>query len=134
MIIVVCIDDQGGMVFNRRRQSQDRRLREDLLAEAGGRPVWMNPYSRKLFDPAPENIRTAEDFAQRAGPGEFCFFEDVSPEPWLDKAEMIVVYHWNRMYPSDPPRFPLSLTGRSAARREEFAGSSHERITKEIWV
>lgn len=134
MIIVVCIDEKGGMVFNRRRQSQDRRLREDLLAEAGGRLIWMSPYSRKLFDPAPENIRAAEDFARRAGPGEFCFFEDVSPEPWLDQAERIVVYHWNRLYPSDPPKFPLPLAGRSVARREEFAGSSHERITKEIWV
>ena len=35
MIAVVCIDDKGGMLFNRRRQSQDRLLREDLLREAG---------------------------------------------------------------------------------------------------
>ena len=134
MVIVVCVDEQGGMIFNHRRQSQDRRLREDLLAEAGGRPIWMNRYSCKQFAPAPENIRTAEDFAEQAGPGEFCFFEDVFPGPWLDQAERIVVYHWNRTYPSDPPRFPLPPAGRSAARREEFTGSSHERITKEIWV
>lgn len=121
-------------MFNRRRQSQDRLLREDLLAEAGGRPVWMNRYSRKLFDPAPENVRTAEDFAQRAGRGEFCFFEDVFPGPWLDKAEKVVVYHWNRTYPSDAPRLPLPLAGRAPVGREEFAGSSHERITKEIWI
>lgn len=134
MIIVVCIDDKGGMVFNHRRQSQDRLLRKDLLAEAGEQTIWMNHYSCKLFEPVPKNIRVAEDFAERAGTGEFCFFEDVFPGPWLDGAERIVVYHWNRSYPSDQPRFPLPLAGRSAARREEFAGSSHERITKEIWV
>lgn len=121
-------------MFNHRRQSQDRLLRENLLAEAGGRSIWMSPYSRKQFVPTPENIRTAEDFPRQAGPGELCFFEDVFPGPWLDQAERIVVYHWNRTYPSDPPRFPLPLAGRSAVGREEFAGSSHERITKEIWV
>ena len=45
MIAAVCIDDRGGMLFNHRRQSQDRLLREDLLAEAAGRPLWMNSYS-----------------------------------------------------------------------------------------
>lgn len=134
MIIVVCIDDQGGMVFHHRRQSQDKLLRLDLLKQADGKPVWMNEYSCKLFDPAPENIRVAEDFAARAGKGEYCFFEDVFPGPWLDKAEMIVVYRWNRMYPSDLPRFPMPLTGRSVKEQADFAGSSHERISKEIWV
>jgi len=122
------------MVFHNRRQSQDRLLRADLLAEAGGKPVWMNEYSRKQFTPVPENLRAAEDFAERAGDGEFCFFEDVFPGPWLGGAEAIVVYRWNRDYPSDPPRFPQVLPGRALKRREEFAGSSHERITKEIWV
>ena len=35
------------MLFNRRRQSQDRLLREDLLREAGGGPLWKNGYSAK---------------------------------------------------------------------------------------
>ena len=134
MIIVVCIDDHGGMVFNHRRQSQDRLLRLNLLEQAAGKTIWMNEYSRKQFDPAPDNIRVAEDFADRAGEGEFCFFEDVFPGPWLDKAEKIVVYHWNRKYPSDQPRFPQPLVGWSVKEREEFAGSSHDWITKEILV
>lgn len=133
MILVACIDDRGGMLFNRRRQSQDRLLRLDLLQEAAGRPVWMNAYSCKLFDPVPENIRVAEDFAARAGKSEFCFFEDVDPAPWLEKAEMVILYHWNRRYPADR-YFPQPLTGRAVERLEEFAGSSHDRITKEILV
>ena len=48
MIIAVCIDDKGGMLFNHRRQSQDRLLREDLLKEAAGRPLWMSGYSAKI--------------------------------------------------------------------------------------
>lgn len=134
MIIALCIDDQGGMMFNHRRQSQDKLLRADLLHEASGRAIWMSEYSLKQFTPAPPNIRTAPDFANRAKPGEFCFFEDVFPGPWLTQAEKIILYHWNRKYPSDPPRFPQPLPGRSTAAQTEFAGSSHERITKEILI
>ena len=133
MIIIACIDDRGGMRFNRRRQSQDRLLRLDLLREAGGRAVWMNEYSRKQFSEAPENLHVAEDFYLRAGEGEFCFFEDVDPAPWLEEAEAVILYHWNRRYPADR-YFPVPLAGRCVERREEFAGFSHERITKESLV
>ena len=43
MILAFCIDDQGGLVFNHRRQSRDRALVADLLAEAGARPVFCLP-------------------------------------------------------------------------------------------
>lgn len=134
MILVACIDDRGGMLFNHRRQSQDRLLRQDLLREAGDRAVWMNEYSRKQFSEVPENLRVAEDFYLQAAEGEFCFFEDVDPTPYLDRAEMILLYHWNRHYPSDPPRFPQPLEGWSVQRQEDFVGSSHPCITKEILV
>ena len=51
MILAFCIDDQGGLAFNHRRQSRDRGLVADLLAEAGARPVFCLPYSAGLFDP-----------------------------------------------------------------------------------
>jgi len=35
MILAFCVDDQGGLAFNHRRQSRDRGLMADLLAEAG---------------------------------------------------------------------------------------------------
>lgn len=133
MIMVVCIDDRGGMLFNRRRQSKDHMLRQDLLREAAGRTLWMNAYSARQFAPLPENIRVAEDFPARAGKEDFCFFENVNPVPWLEKAEMIVLYHWNRHYPADR-WFPQPLPGRTVQRTEDFAGSSHENITKEILV
>lgn len=133
MILVACIDDKGGMLFNHRRQSQDRLLRLDLLREAAGAAIWMNAYSAKQFAPAPENIRVAEDFPARAGEGAFCFFEDVDPVPWLNAAEKVLLYHWNRRYPADR-FFPQPLAGWSVTRSEDFAGASHEYITKEILV
>ena len=132
MIIVVCIDDKGGMLFNRRRQSRDRLLREDLLRETAGRPLWMNGYSAGQFDQASENIRVAEDFASRAGAGEYCFFETTDPAPYLDAAEEIILYRWNRQYPADR-YFPLPLKGWRLERSGDFPGSSHELITKEVY-
>lgn len=35
MILAFCVDDQGGLAFNHRRQSRDRGLVADLLAAAG---------------------------------------------------------------------------------------------------
>lgn len=35
MILAFCVDDQGGLAFNHRRQSRDRALVVDLLAAAG---------------------------------------------------------------------------------------------------
>ena len=134
MILVVCIDEKGGMLFNHRRQSQDRLLRADLLEEAAGAAVWMNAYSAGQFADLPENIRVAEDFYLQAGEGEFCFFENVDPVPWLNRAEKVLIYHWNRRYPSDRPRFPQPLVGWSVTRREDFPGASHECITKEVLV
>lgn len=133
MVLIACIDSKGGMMFNRRRQSRDRLLRQDLLEEAGGRTVWMSPYSRGQFDPGAENVRAAEDFPQRAGEDGICFFEDGDPGPWLERADGLILYHWNRAYPADQ-YFPLPLAGWTLARREEFPGSSHERITKEVFV
>lgn len=132
MILVLCTDDQGGVLFNRRRQSQDRLLREDLLREVDGRPLWMNGYSAGQFSPVPENVRVAEDFFAQAGRGEFCFFEDADPLPWAERAEEIILYRWNRRYPADR-RVSLPPEGWRPERTEEFPGSSHDLITKEVY-
>ena len=132
MIAIVCIDDKGGMLFNHRRQSQDRMLRADLLREAARRPVWMNAYSARQFGAPAENLRVAEDFPDRAGSGELCFVEDRDLSPLAGKLEGLILYRWNRTYPADL-YFTLSLEGWTLERREEFAGSSHECITREVY-
>ena len=35
MIVIACVDDRMGMLFNRRPQSQDAALRQRLLERAG---------------------------------------------------------------------------------------------------
>ena len=135
MIPIICVDDHWGMAFAGRRQSADRAVRADMLAEAAGSRLWMNGYSRRQFDESGKaELLTAEDFLDRAGPGEFCLVEDRPLLPWLDRMEGLVLYRWNRRYPADvcldirpePPGWRL-------VRREEFAGSSHPCITKEVY-
>lgn len=49
MILIVCVDDHNGMMFNHRRQSQDRILRGDILELTEGKILWMDAYSKKQF-------------------------------------------------------------------------------------
>lgn len=131
MHLIVCIDDRNGMGFMGRRQSKDRLLRTDMLELTGDTPLWMAPYSAKQFEEAAGNIRVAEDFLSRAAAGEYCFCELTLPE---ENIENIVVYRWNRHYPSDFA-FPAALLkDRKLTERKEFPGSSHETITREVYA
>ena len=51
-----------------------------------------------------------------------------------DRIEEVIVYKWNRRYPTDT-YFDLDLAalGFRLASSEEFAGYSHEKITKETY-
>ena len=138
MILISCIDDRGGLLFHGRRLSRDRVLCQDVLRTCAGSPLWMAPGSRSLFsslrDGLSSSILTSEDFLAQAAPGEFCFLEDRPIRPFLDRVESMVLYHWNRRYPADlfldldPAALGWSLLG-----REDFPGSSHKKITKEVY-
>ena len=132
MILIVCVDDAGGLCFNRRRQSQDRVLRARMLARWGR--LWMNVYTAGQFGPG-DAVAVDEDFLEKAGPGEACFAEGPEAVEALERAEKLVLYRWNRRYPSDC-RFPLDLEERGwhLEAAAEFAGSSHEKITEEVYT
>lgn len=133
MKIIVCLDDRNGMLFNNRRQSSDRLLRERVLQLAGGARLWMNTYSAKQFADSSETVCVDEDFLSRAGVGEYCFVENVDCSPYIQSAEAIIVYHWNTVYPSDT-WFPTDhLEGETPVSVFEFAGYSHKKITEEIY-
>ena len=60
-----------------------------------------------------------------------CFAENSDYEGFADKIEKIVLFRWNRHYPADAHfQFPgkWALTA-----REDFPGSSHEKITMEVY-
>ena len=44
MIVIACVDDKMGMLFNHRRQSQDSVLRKRILQITAGKILWMSRY------------------------------------------------------------------------------------------
>jgi len=134
MTIIVMLDDNGGMVFNHRRQSQDAVLRMRILEQTAGQKLWMNSYSARQFAKAPqENLVVDDDFLANADENAICFVENVPTAEYVSKIDRIVVYHWNREYPGDL-FFDIPLSEWKLERSEDFSGKSHERITEEVYI
>lgn len=135
MTVIVCIDDDLGMLFHGRRQSQDRILRQRVLALAAGQQLWMAPYSAKQFqrDAAPGQYTVDDRFLAKAAADDICFVETEPLQPYAPKIHRVILYRWNRRYPSDL-KFDLDLTEWTLQRAADFAGSSHETITEEVYV
>lgn len=127
MTLYICLDDRNGLKFNKRRQSRDGAVLEDIRDRLSGK-LLIAPYSETLIREAeipyvlpPE---TAEDF----------FSEDIPSEEALAQTEKIVIYRWNRHYPSDVRWEPdLDSLGFRLAETGEFPGTSHEKITREVY-
>ena len=93
MIVMVCVDDKNGMMFNKRRQSQDRVLRQHMLELAGDKKLWMNAYSRKQFPKEDESrIAVAENGFQNIRSGEYCFLEDKDPAQYKEQIEELILF------------------------------------------
>ena len=132
MILIACVDDSMGMTFNHRRQSRDAVLCRDLLSLVQGRPLWMHPYSAPLFPDAPETVIVDEDYLSKAGADEFCFVDREDVSDFSDQIHTIILYHWQRAYPSDR-RFPLDLSEYRKTETVTFEGKSHPEIVREVW-
>lgn len=134
MILVICIDENGGMLFNNRRQSQDKVLRERLLSLVKDNKLMMNSFSKNQFTENMANIVVIDDFLEQANPGDFCFVENKDITPYLKYVEQIIVYKWNRVYPFDM-RFDISILEDDwqLCSKIDFVGSSHDKITEEVY-
>ena len=135
MLIIVCIDEKNGMMFNHRRQSRDSAVCQDILKECRGKKLYMSSYSQKLFGEAQEaEIQISDNILNQARESDACFIEDIRLSDFEDRIQTVILYKWNRKYPADL-YFTLDLSDGSweLQRTEEFNGSSHERITKEVY-
>ena len=132
IVAAVCIDDGGGMLFNNRRQSRDRLLIANLLESAKGKPLYIHPYSALLFDGA--DVTLSEDPLADCPDGGICFLEKNQLAPHADDIGVLIVYKWNTVYPCDTK---LDLDPRRAGfvlrEKTDFVGSSHDKITKEVY-
>ena len=133
LTLVFATDERGGMIFNKRRVSRDRILIKDLMDSFTGN-IYITEYSRILFEEYESRVVICKDPLSSSPDGGICFVECPPIKPYIQDVSKIIAYNWNRRYPYDmcidisPKECGFSLTS-----TEEFIGSSHEKITKEIF-
>ena len=133
MILIACVDDGMGMMFNKRRVSRDEAVIKRIIEIADNKRIWMSQYSYPLFENIKAgNIVAADLFLEKASNNEYCFIENVSTADYENKIDKIILFRWNRSYPSDV-KFDIDLNGWKLNSSEEFAGKSHGCITMEVY-
>ena len=130
MNIIACIDDNKGLLFNKRRQSKDIEVIRKIEEITEGKNLLIDEFSQKLFE---EKAVVRADFLESAGENDFCFVENTLVSSYIHKINKVYLFKWNRNYPSDFT-FDLDLESNfQLINVEEFPGNSHDLITLEIW-
>lgn len=136
MTLVFTVDECYGLAFGKRRQSRDRELTKDLVRYANGRNIYAEEYSRLLFDEA--EIDTAsvgvsfnDDPLAEASGDSVILLELSCPDGALDLVDEVVIYLWNRRYPSTA-KLDIGYIERyfSLTESVDFVGNSHEKLTR----
>ena len=135
MNIIVCIDKNNGMLFNHRRQSMDKIVRQHILMDGRDSVLWMNDYTASQFEkPLPDFVHVDNDFLDKAGTDDYVFVENSAIIPYNDKIKDIIIYNWNRIYPADMHLdIDLNNSSRKLVSEETFPGNSHDEILKQIY-
>lgn len=125
MTLILWTGKNGELLFNRRRCSRDSAVIADIFAKFQPTHLCVSAYSSPLFPGARviSNLKEAEDSV--------LFLEDLPLSPALMKAKRLIVYRFDRAYPADvrlaiPQDFSITES-------REFSGSSHDKITREVY-
>lgn len=134
MKLIVCVDNNNGVLFNHRRLSSDRLLCQHILDMAQGTAVWVTDYSRILFDGLNGNLCSFTGDLELVAKDAYLFVEDLDIAPLIPFANELILYRWNRTYPSDV-KLPISLPSEEWRREssQDFCGKSHKQITQEVY-
>ena len=131
MIVIICLDNNLGMMFNNRRQSRDAVLINKINELTKNNVLWMSNYSSSLFLKS-TNILIDEDFLSKASASDFCFVEGMKLSAFEEKIEKLIVFKWNCTYPYDVV-FDIDLRQWNLVNSTDFEGKSHEKITMEVY-
>ena len=126
MNLIVCIANNNGIMFNKRRVSKDALLIERLKGITKENKIYVSEYSKPLFDGFDNLVLSIENLTN----DDFYFLEDEDYNGNIDK---IIIYKWNRDYPADK-YFDIDLSSYELISTQDFQGSSHDLITEEIYI
>ena len=102
MILIVCVDEKNGMLFNNRRQSRDKKLIENILSQTKNKKLWITSFSKEIFSNIKANNLIIDDnFTTKMGKEDCCFVENIEIKTIIEKVNKIILYNWNRSYPAD---------------------------------
>ena len=133
MTLIICLDDNNGMLFNKRRQSMDSAVRDRILEQCQEHILCMNHYSANQFLQQ-ENINICESMASIKNMNCWYFLENEDPSGYMMYVDRVYVYRWNREYPTDV-YFPFNelIGDRMPESVFHFPGNSHTLITEEVY-
>ena len=132
MTLIFCVDNNFGLMFNKRRQSRDSAVLEDIKNCFAGEKIYISQYSEKLFSDVGVDYTVCDNFTKCNG---ICFVEDKYSPDLLTVTDEVILYHWGKVYPADT-KFDAELLGANFALVEQsvFKGTSHSEIKKERYA
>ncbi len=133
MNIIICLDNNKGMLFNSRRQSRDKAVLADVIKNLKHSRLLISPFSEKLFSDYSDYVIVDDSFLEKANSGDYCFVEDKTLNSHESKIESIIVYNWCRDYPADF-YCDIDFNFFKLFEETEFTGNSHEKITKQVFI
>ena len=131
MVLIVCLDDNNGMMFNNRRQSTDRIVTERIFAYTPEENLIVSDYSIKKYPNCKRFSNLKTSFCEN----DVCFAETADlAQICLEYADKLIVYRWNRVYPADA-YFPVKKLNEewSLHSCSEFSGHSHDVVREEVY-
>ena len=133
MRLILCIDDKNGMAFNHRRQTRDKKQRQHMYRKIDG-PLYVNAYTRKLLleDKDHPELLSLEDLDLKDKSASV-FIENEDIEKYVEYADQIMIYRWNRIYLSDLYFDEKNLEGYRLFEKDTFSGTSHPGIEFNIY-
>ena len=133
LTVAVTVDDKMGVAFNKRRQSRDKLLIEDLCKAWDG-DIYVTSYTAPLFEDFEGRIKVVNDPLSECTDGGLCFLELTSIAEHIDSISELIIYRWNRLYPSDKKLgADIDKSKFNLISSCDFVGKSHDKITKEIY-
>ena len=135
MTVFICLDERGGMMFNKRRQSRDIRVIEDVIRCAEDGVLYVSDYSEALFEDSTASVISVPEPLEVASDSAYVFCEGTPLADYIGKIDKIIIYNWCEVYPSD---MKLDINpkecGFKLKSRREFVGKSHKKVTREDYI
>ena len=133
MKLIVCVDDNYGILFNNRRVSRDKAVILKISELINSNEILVSEYSSELFSDTSVNLKIVKGIFKRTD-GSYIFCEEEIPPKYFNKITEIYLFKWNRKYPSDV-KFPFVDLCEKAelSATEKLVGNSHPEITFEVY-